>query len=179
MTIWGESAGAGSVIQHLVANGGKTNPPLLRAAMTSSTFLPSQYNFNDPIPEVRPRFYIVKQCSIGLRCLDTVHLQPSSYAGEVSEFRVIFMAKIKHVTSCTSEKDALECLRATDVNILQAANTEINSIGFYGTFVFVPVVDGTFIVERPTETTRKGILNAVRGLSVSSTVHIYLTEVAL
>lgn len=53
MTIWGESAGAGSVIQQLVANGGKTNPPLFRAAMTSSTFLPSQYSFNDRIPEVR------------------------------------------------------------------------------------------------------------------------------
>lgn len=52
VTIWGESAGAGSVIQHLVAHGGDTQPPLFRAAMTSSTFLPSQYNFDDPVPEV-------------------------------------------------------------------------------------------------------------------------------
>jgi hypothetical protein len=27
-------------------------PPLFRAAMTSSTFLSSQYNYNDRIPEV-------------------------------------------------------------------------------------------------------------------------------
>jgi len=52
VTIWGESAGAGSVIQQVVANGGKTNPPLFRAAITSSTYLPSQYKYNDRIPEV-------------------------------------------------------------------------------------------------------------------------------
>ena len=44
--------GAGSVIQHVVANGGKTSPPLFRAAITSSTFLPSQYRYDDRIPEV-------------------------------------------------------------------------------------------------------------------------------
>ena len=52
MTIWGVSAGAGSVLQHVIANGGKTSPRLFRAAMTSSTFLPSQYGYNDRIPEV-------------------------------------------------------------------------------------------------------------------------------
>jgi carboxylesterase type B len=52
VTIWGYSAGAGSVMQHIVANGGNTNPPLFRAGITSSNFLPSQYKFNDRIPEV-------------------------------------------------------------------------------------------------------------------------------
>jgi len=52
VTIWGESAGAGSVLQHVVANGGKTNPPLFRAAITSSPYLPSQYKYNDRIPGV-------------------------------------------------------------------------------------------------------------------------------
>ncbi|KAL5483591.1 hypothetical protein ACEPAI_8823 [Sanghuangporus weigelae] len=51
VTIWGESAGAGSVLQHLVAHGGNTQPPLFHQATTSSTFLPSQYNFDDPVPE--------------------------------------------------------------------------------------------------------------------------------
>lgn len=45
-------AGAGSVLQHVIARGGKTNPPLFRGAMTSSTFLPSQYPFNGVVPEV-------------------------------------------------------------------------------------------------------------------------------
>ena len=52
MIIWGESAGAGSVMQHIVANGGNTHPPLFQAGITSSTFLPAQYKFNDRIPEV-------------------------------------------------------------------------------------------------------------------------------
>ncbi|KAJ6477683.1 alpha beta-hydrolase [Mycena sanguinolenta] len=52
VTIWGESASAGSVLQHVVANGGRTEPQLFRGAITSSTFLPSQYQFNDRIPEL-------------------------------------------------------------------------------------------------------------------------------
>lgn len=53
--------GAGSVLQHVVANGGQTQPPLFRAAMTSSTFLPSQYNYNDSIPTVRHlKHYVTK-----------------------------------------------------------------------------------------------------------------------
>jgi hypothetical protein len=53
VTIWGESAGAGSVLQHVIANGGNTTPPLFRGAITSSIYLPSQYAYNDRIPEVR------------------------------------------------------------------------------------------------------------------------------
>ncbi|KAF7338706.1 COesterase domain-containing protein [Mycena sanguinolenta] len=52
VTIWGESAGAGSVLQHVIANGGRTEPQLFRGAITSSTFLPSQYQFNDRVPEL-------------------------------------------------------------------------------------------------------------------------------
>ncbi|KAJ6537723.1 Alpha/Beta hydrolase protein [Mycena capillaripes] len=52
VTIWGQSAGAGSVIQHVVANNGQTKPQLFRGAITSSTFLPSQYKYNDRIPEL-------------------------------------------------------------------------------------------------------------------------------
>jgi hypothetical protein len=44
--------GAGSVAQHMIAHGGSTNPPLFKRAITSSLFLPSQYNYNDRIPEV-------------------------------------------------------------------------------------------------------------------------------
>ncbi|KAF7293276.1 COesterase domain-containing protein [Mycena chlorophos] len=51
VTIWGESAGAGSVFQHLVANGGKTKPQLFRAAITSSTFAAIQYPYNHWVPQ--------------------------------------------------------------------------------------------------------------------------------
>ena len=65
--------------------------------------------------------------------------------------------------SCSSASDALACLRAADASVLQAANTKINLAGFYGTFVFVPVIDGTFIVERPTVTLEKRRVNGVGG----------------
>ncbi|KAJ7505116.1 Alpha/Beta hydrolase protein [Mycena galericulata] len=51
VAIWGQSAGAGSVLQHVVANNGRTVPQLFRAAITSSTYLPSQYRYNDTIPQ--------------------------------------------------------------------------------------------------------------------------------
>ncbi|KAL4250518.1 Carboxylic ester hydrolase, partial [Pleurotus pulmonarius] len=35
VTIWGESAGAGSVLQQVVARNGRTSPPLFRAAISS------------------------------------------------------------------------------------------------------------------------------------------------
>ncbi|THV05587.1 alpha/beta-hydrolase [Dendrothele bispora CBS 962.96] len=74
VTIWGERAG--SVLQQVVANDGQTDPPLFRAAMTSSTFLPSQYQFNDPIPEALFSQIIAQtNCSLSsdsLACLRAV-----------------------------------------------------------------------------------------------------------
>ncbi|KAJ7461506.1 Alpha/Beta hydrolase protein [Mycena latifolia] len=52
VTIWGESAGGGSVLQHMIANNGRTSPQLFRAGITSSAFIPSQYGYNDRIPQV-------------------------------------------------------------------------------------------------------------------------------
>ncbi|TFY71846.1 hypothetical protein EVG20_g1153 [Dentipellis fragilis] len=51
VTLMGESAGAGSVLQHIVANGGNTKPPLFRAGVANSPFLPFQFNFDDTTPE--------------------------------------------------------------------------------------------------------------------------------
>ncbi|KAJ7819378.1 Alpha/Beta hydrolase protein [Mycena olivaceomarginata] len=50
VTLWGQSAGAGSIIQHVIARNGMTSPQLFRAAITSSTFIPSQYYYNAAIP---------------------------------------------------------------------------------------------------------------------------------
>ncbi|KAF8214334.1 alpha beta-hydrolase [Mycena galopus ATCC 62051] len=113
VTIWGGSAGAGSVLQHVVANGGRTEPPLFRGAITSSTFIPSQYQFNHPIPE-------------------------------------LLFSEVVAQTNCTSAPDAMACLRAADATTLETANNNINTDGFFGTYTFVPVVDGVFIAQRPT-----------------------------
>ncbi|KAG1839452.1 Alpha/Beta hydrolase protein [Suillus subalutaceus] len=131
VTIWGESAGAGSVIQHIVAHGGNTQPPLFRTAMTSSTASRPQYNYNDRIPEM-------------------------------------LYSEVVNGTNCASSSDTLSCLRAADVNTLQTLNYNINVNDFFGMFAFVPVVDGTFISERPTVTIRKGRLNGNYLLAVTN-----------
>ncbi|KAJ7131992.1 alpha beta-hydrolase [Mycena filopes] len=132
VTIWGESAGAGSVLQQVVAHGGNTQPRLFRGAITSSTFLPSQYQYNDRIPE-------------------------------------LLFSEVVAQTNCATATDAMSCLRAANATALQTANTNINLGGFFGTFVFVPVVDGTFITQRPTLSFMQGKVNGEALLSVTNT----------
>lgn len=43
VTIWGQSAGAGSVVAQVIANGGKTTPKLFSKALASSPFWPKTY----------------------------------------------------------------------------------------------------------------------------------------
>lgn len=62
---------------------------------------------------------------------------------------------------CSSSQDTLQCLRNTDIGLLDAVNSNISANAFFGTFIFVPVVDGTFITERPTEALKKGKINGV------------------
>ncbi|KAF7327296.1 COesterase domain-containing protein [Mycena kentingensis (nom. inval.)] len=128
VTIWGESAGAGSVLQHLVANNGRTEPQLFRGAITSSTFLPSQYHYNDPIPE-------------------------------------FLFSEVLNRTSCSN----IACLRAAPVDSLQAINMDLNLKGFFGTFVFVPVVDGDFITQPIIAALKEGKVNGRALLSVTNT----------
>ncbi|KAI0315765.1 alpha/beta-hydrolase [Amylostereum chailletii] len=133
VTIWGQSAGAGSVLQHIVAHGGKTNPPLFRAGIMSSPFLPFQFPYNDAEPE-----------AIYSMLVDGVN--------------------------CTSSTDTLACLRSIPADTLLSAQTTIVTANFLGTYTFVPVIDGALIVERPTETLRKGIVNG-EALLVDTVAH--------
>ncbi|KAF4596849.1 hypothetical protein EYR40_007461 [Pleurotus pulmonarius] len=118
VTIWGQSAGGGSVLQQVIAHNGRTNPPLFRAAMSSSTYLPSQHHFDDPVPE---NIYSIVVSTAG----------------------------------CANAADPLTCLRASNTTTLQAANDKACRGGLYGTSVVVPVVDGEFITQRPSEALRQ------------------------
>ena len=48
--------------------------------------------------------------------------------------------------------DAFACLVSVDSDILNSVNDAMALLAFYQTFVFVPVVDGQFIVENPVVT---------------------------
>ena len=63
--------------------------------------------------------------------------------------------------SCENSLDSMACLRSADVALLDAANVAITLANFAGTFTFVPVVDDTFIVDRPTEILKRGQVNGV------------------
>lgn len=132
VTIWGESAGAGSVLQHVVAQNGRTQPQLFRGAITSSTFLPSQYAFNARIPE-------------------------------------LLYSEVVAAANCSSAADTLECLRTVDVNALETINQNLNQAAFFGTFLFVPVVDGEFITQRPTLSLQQGKVNGNALYAVTNT----------
>ncbi|KAF9026380.1 hypothetical protein BDZ89DRAFT_1177431 [Hymenopellis radicata] len=133
-------SGAGSVLQHVIANDGRTLPALFRGAITSSTFLTSQYAYNHAIPEVSsgwPGIFDVKANHCEGNCIPKLSLARTAFC------------------SCSSSEDALNCLRHIDTAILQAVNNAVVIRAFYGTFVFNPVVDGTLITKRPSEALRK------------------------
>lgn len=48
VTIWGQSAGGGSVLSHVIANGGKTSPSLFSKALASSPYWPKSYHYDAP-----------------------------------------------------------------------------------------------------------------------------------
>ncbi|TFK35569.1 Alpha/Beta hydrolase protein [Crucibulum laeve] len=139
VTIWGESAGAGSVLQHIVANGGRTEPPLFRGAISSSLYFPPQYQFNDPILEAN------------------------------NSIRNALFSEVSSQTGCASASDTMTCLRAVNPAVLQNTNVNITSNAFFGTFIFVPVVDGTFITQRPTELLKERRVNGDAFLAVTNT----------
>jgi hypothetical protein len=56
----------------------------------------------------------------------------------------------------------LACLRAVNSSVLEEANTVISAAAFFGTFAFVPVVDGEFIRESPGRQLSAGAVNGVR-----------------
>jgi len=51
VTIWGQSAGAGSVVAQVLANGRNGQPKLFSKALASSPFWPKTYNYNAPQAE--------------------------------------------------------------------------------------------------------------------------------
>ncbi|CAK5266644.1 unnamed protein product [Mycena citricolor] len=131
VTIWGESAGGGSVLQHLIANNGKTQPQLFRAAITSSSYLPPQYKYDDPAAEILFNTFAAQN-------------------------------------NCTSAADVMSCLRSVDASAMATVNNNVNNGGFFGTFTWVPVVDGEYIVQSPIAALQKRKVNGQALLAIAN-----------
>ncbi|KAJ1304699.1 hypothetical protein OPQ81_005838 [Rhizoctonia solani] len=119
VTLWGESAGAGGVMMQVVANSGKTKPALFKRAIASSTYVPPNYNYDDPQAELQ-------------------------YASLVNN------------TGCTNATNTLACLRGLDYATLAAGATQLPG----------PVVDGTFLTQRPQLSLAKKQVNGEKLISL-------------
>lgn len=78
VSIWGQSAGGGSVVAQVIANGGKTDPPLFSKALASSPYWPKTYNFDAPEAQnVYDAFARLAGCygPDSLKCLKAVDVQ--------------------------------------------------------------------------------------------------------
>ncbi|TAQ90460.1 hypothetical protein B7494_g1182 [Chlorociboria aeruginascens] len=78
VTIWGQSAGAGSVVAQVIANGGMTTPPLFSKALASSPFWPKTYKFDAPEAQaIYNTLASLTGCAgaDSLACLKTVDVQ--------------------------------------------------------------------------------------------------------
>ncbi|KAF2169774.1 hypothetical protein M409DRAFT_20188 [Zasmidium cellare ATCC 36951] len=78
VSIWGQSAGAGSVVAQVIANGGNTQPRLFSKALASSAFWPKTYRYNSSEAQtVYDKFAELTGCSgpDSLKCLKSVDVQ--------------------------------------------------------------------------------------------------------
>lgn len=78
VTIAGQSAGGGSVLAQVIANSGKTDPPLFSKAFVSSPFWPKQYKYDSvEAQDIYNNFTSLANCTgpDSLACLKRADLQ--------------------------------------------------------------------------------------------------------
>lgn len=121
VSISGESAGGGSVMLQTMAYGGTLGTSLFQNAIAASPYLPMQYGYKDWIPS--QSYY--------------------SFAA-----RVGCMPNTAYGSSATT---IFECLIGKDTTTLQYASSNVSSSGTYGTWGFLPVTDGVFIQDLPSQ----------------------------
>jgi carboxylesterase type B len=93
----------------------------------------------------------------------TAYVWPDTWAHKVSavQSELHSSRSLWSFYRCRNATDAFACLVAVDSDTLNNANDVVAASAFYGTYIFVPVVDGTFIVERPTVTMDRQVVNGV------------------
>ncbi|KAH8817012.1 putative carboxylesterase [Xylogone sp. PMI_703] len=121
VTLGGESSGAGSVLYLSMANGGAQSN-LFNNIIAASPYLPAIYNYDDSVPtDNYNAFADLAGCG--------------NSSSKRSQYSTTF-----------------DCLVAADSAALQNASGTVSTTrGFFGTFAFLPVLDGKLIQNRPSE----------------------------
>lgn len=135
VTIAGESAGGGSVMLQAMAYGGTLATRLFENVIAASPYLPMQYPYNA--------------------------WQPSQAYYAFAAASGCFPGRAYGNTSTT----ILDCLRNASSAILQQASAVVSASGTWGTWAFVPVTDGHFITQRPSQQLIAGKVNGKRVMS--------------
>jgi len=135
VTIAGESAGAGSVMLQAMAYGGTLGNSLFENVVAASPYLPMQCAYNG--------------------------WQPSQSYYAYAQAVGCFPGRAYGNTSTT----ILDCLRQAPTNVLQNASAEVGASGTWGTWAFLPVTDGDFVRERPSQQLTSGKVNGNRVMS--------------
>ncbi|MCJ1249653.1 hypothetical protein MMC30_006879 [Trapelia coarctata] len=135
VTVSGESAGAGSVMLQTMAFGGNGLIDTADKAIAASPYLPMQYNYNDFVPS--QSYYAFAQ-AVG--CFDD---RAFGY----------------------TTQPIFQCLVGKDTMTLQNASNYISASGMYGTWGFLPVTDGSFIQQLPSQQLLEKRVNGIKVLS--------------
>ncbi|KAH8154968.1 uncharacterized protein LAJ45_01501 [Morchella importuna] len=87
VTVWGQSAGGGSVVAQVLANGGNTSPKLFTKAIASSPFWPRNYRYDAPeAEEIYSTLANLTGCATAddsLKCLKEVDVQKIRDANQI------------------------------------------------------------------------------------------------
>ncbi|ETS87819.1 hypothetical protein PFICI_01647 [Pestalotiopsis fici W106-1] len=132
VTIGGESSGAGSVMFHALAYGGN-DAKVFNNIVAASPYTPPVYNYNDPVP-----------------------------TGNYQAF-VDLVGCGRNAASAADGASTFACLVAADTLVLQNASGTVSTTrGYFGSFAFQPVVDGSYIQTRPSQQLLTGKVNGKR-----------------
>ncbi|KAL5083128.1 hypothetical protein Trisim1_001963 [Trichoderma cf. simile WF8] len=134
VTLGGESSGAGSVMYQSLAYGGKESG-LFNNLIVASNYVPPIYPFNSDI--------------------STSHYNDFAEAAGCGSDS----AAVKRHSS------VFHCLVAADTDTLQNASGLVStSKGYFGSFAWLPVIDGDMIRQRPSEQLQCGKVSGKRAL---------------
>lgn len=135
VTISGESAGGGSVMLQAMAFGGTIGESLFSNVIAASPYLPMQYNYGDYVPS--QSYYAFAQ-AVG--CFPGLPINNTA-------------------------NSIFDCLVSKDTQTLQNASSFISASGRYGTWAFLPVTDGAYIQQLPSQQLLRKQVNGLRMLS--------------
>ena len=121
----------GSVMLQTMAFGGSLGNSLFRNAIAASPYLPQQYGYKASVPS---QSYHAFASAVG--CVGPPDLPRNNISGSI--FR---------------------CLVSKDTMTLQNASATISGSSRYGTWVFLPVTDGVFVQQLPSQQLLKKQVN--------------------